>query len=90
MDPRAREQVENEVDAAQDMRRRKEVWIDEFFAKKEAQLLTAFRETPIGNGTKLSEIHYMSKALQALQSEVQTVMDTGKLAQAAINLEAQQ
>ena len=89
MNPRDREQVENEVNLAQNMARAKGIWIDDFFESKEAQLLAAFRQVPVGDTEKLSEIHYMSKALHSLQQEVQTVMDSGKLAQAALNEETQ-
>ena len=90
MNPRAREQVENEVDEARVMQRQKDAWLDDFFATKEQQLWGAFKNTAIGDADALVNIHHAAKSLGSLKQEVQTVMDTGKLAQAAINLDTNQ
>ena len=90
MNPRAREQQENEVAAAQRMRRQKENWMDEFFEDKDAQLWQAFKDTPLGEEKVLLNIHHAVKSLGSLRQEVQTVMDTGKMAQAGLDQETQQ
>ena len=90
MNPTEREQIENEVNEAVQMRRRKDAWLDDFFAQKQAQLFDQFRRASIGSSESLVNIHSASKALGALQVEVQTVIDTGKLAQEALNLDINQ
>lgn len=85
MNPRDREQQENEVATAQRMQRHKETWTDEFFWEKDALLWQAFKDTPLGKKKALVNIHHAAKSLDALRQEVQTVMDTGKMAQAALD-----
>ena len=88
MNPAEKEQVENEVNAARQMQRQKAAWLDEFFERKDLLLWDAFKSVPLRDKDALVDIHHAAKSLESLRQEIQTVMDSGKLAQAALNLEA--
>ena len=53
--------------------------LQSFFDDKEAQLFQAFRNCNAGDTETLATIHYGAKALQSLRTEVQGVIDSGKI-----------
>ena len=59
-----------------------------FFAEKEMQLFAAFRDTPSDRTDLLVSLKMQSNALDSLKSEIQTHIDTGKLARLQIDKEA--
>lgn len=59
----------------------------QFFEQKNANLIEAFRLAPIGNDQVLKNIHCMFKALDALKVDLLTTIETGKLAEIALNAE---
>jgi len=80
MNPDQHEQCENEVEATREVKQLKSKFLDKFFADKEAQLFEALRQTPIGAIDNLNNIHHQLKSLNALQTEIQTVLNTGHMA----------
>ena len=66
------------------MSKRKDEFLDDFFATKEQQLFDAFKDTRIGDTVTLVNIHTQLKSLNALQTEVQNVMDSAKMARQTI------
>ncbi len=84
MNPETKEQLDNEMEASRQMQRIKDKFLDKFFADKEAQVFSAIKDLPLGDVDKLNSLHMMIKSLQSLQSEVNSVMNTGKLANLAL------
>ena len=80
MRPEDREQFEDEAEASRRVERLKKNFLDKFFEDKERQLFDTFRSCEIGDDDDLKAIHMMSKSLNSLQAEIQTVLNTGKMA----------
>lgn len=76
-----RTKLEDEINIATQVRRIKVSFLDKFFEEKEAQIFELFKATPIGSSDDLVEIHHQLKSLNALRVEIQSAMDTGKMAQ---------
>ena len=76
------DRIATELHEAQEVGKIKVRFLDDFFAAKEAQLWDAFCSVKIGDSVALIELHHQVKSLNALRSEVQTVVNTGKMAQA--------
>ncbi|RKZ07750.1 hypothetical protein DRQ25_10790 [Candidatus Fermentibacteria bacterium] len=76
------DRIEQELYEAQEVKKIKIRFLDDFFDRKEKELWDAFGRTKIGDSTSLIEIHHQFKSLNALRAEVQTAVNTGKLAQA--------
>ena len=87
MRPEQQEQCENEVEATREVKQLKSKFLDEFFAGKEQQLFQLLRQIPLGSSDELSNIHHQLMSMNALQVEIQTVMDTGKMAQMSLDQE---
>lgn len=84
MKPEHQEQFENEVEETRKMKTLKNKFLDKFFEDKEAQLFNAFKNCPLGDEKVLAGIHMAYKSMHALQSEVQSVMNTGKMAEMSL------
>lgn len=81
--------LENEVDLSRDVRKLKKSFLDEFFRDKEKLLFEHMKNLPLGSVDDLVEIHHQLKSLNALQVEIQSVIDTGKMAQMELDKEDQ-
>jgi len=82
-----KEQFEDEVETTRQVLQLKDKFLDNFFEDKERQLFDAFRNCDIGDDTGLQAIHMMTKSLNSLQFEIQTVMNTGKMASMSLAAE---
>ena len=80
MDLEEQEQLENEVEATREVKKLKSKFLDKFFKNKERQIFEAMKELPLGSSDDLNTMHMMLKSVAALESEVNTVMNTGKMA----------
>ena len=80
MNPEEQEQLEGEVDKSRQVKQLKNAFLDKFFEDKERQIFNALKELPLGSNDDLNNIHMMLKSMMALKSEVNTAMNTGKLA----------
>lgn len=87
MNPSEQEQLENEVEATREVKQLRSKFLDKFFLDKERQLFEAIKDIPIGDGAALENIHHQLKSLNALQVEIQTVMNTGKMANMSLEAE---
>jgi len=65
---------------ADEVRRLKRAFLDEFFEKKTEFLFEYVKSLPLGSHDDLVEAHHQIKALEALKQEVNTVLETGKMA----------
>lgn len=72
--------IEDELQAAQAVHKIKVQFLDDFFDRKDKELYAAFRQVSLGDSKTLVEIHHQSKSLNALRMEVQSAVNTGKLA----------
>lgn len=76
------DRIEEELSAAQLVNKMKSGFLDTFFDRKEIELWQAFNNVSIGDRDALENIHHQYKSLNALRLEVQSVVDTGMMAQA--------
>ena len=77
--------LEDEIVIARDVKRLKDSFLDQFFKDKEQQLFDHFKRIPIGAANDLVELHHQLKSMNALQVEIQSAMDTGKMAQIGLD-----
>lgn len=75
-----RSRIEDEIQAAQVVHKIKVQFLDDFFDRKDRELYVAFSRVSLGDAKTLTEIHHQSKSLNALRTEVQSAVNTGKLA----------
>ena len=87
MNETEQDQLEQEVTATKEVKRLKIKFLDKFFEDKEAQIFELFKQTPLGSVDDLNNMHHQLKSLNALQTEVNTVMNTGKMAEMSLQLE---
>ena len=80
------EQLKEELYEARVAKRLRNDFLGDFFQDKTDLLFSAFKNTPIGDVETLVSIHHQIKSLEALKSEIDSVITTGKLAQADINM----
>lgn len=78
-------QLRDELNEARQARRLKNDLLGDFFKEKEQLLFNAIQDTKIGDAEALVNIHHQLKSLNALRQEIETIIDTGKLAQAELN-----
>ena len=76
--------LKDEIRRAEAMRGACNEALDEFFAAKTEQLFAAFVSTEVGDTDALSGIHHACRSIQSLQTEVQGIIDSGKLAAAQL------
>lgn len=76
---------EKEVEQAHVVKTMGEAFLDKFFKEKNEQLFEAFKDCAIGDADGLEKIHAAYKSMNALQAEIQTVMNSGKLAQKSLD-----
>lgn len=79
-----RAKLEREIQAARGIQAAYNVGMAKFFENKLTQLWGAFAKAPAGDIKALETIHHATKATLALQGEMQSVLDTGKLAEAQL------
>lgn len=72
--------IEDELQAAQAVHKIKVQFLDDFFDRKDKELYAAFNRVSLGDAKTLMEIHNQVKSLNALRMEVQSAVNTGKLA----------
>lgn len=75
--------LERDQAKAKEMKHLKAQVLDEFFDNKQQELVQAFQSVSVGDHKTLIEIHHQYKSLSALYHEVQHVLNSGKLADAA-------
>lgn len=80
------DQLNAELRAARSMQALKVDFFDAYFTRKEAELIDAIKYCAVGNSDMLVNLHMRIKALVELQLDINTVIDTGELAQAHLNL----
>jgi len=85
MNPTEREQLEVEVDKSHQVKRLKDKFLDKFFADKERQIFDSIKALPLGDEKNLNAMHMMLKSMQSLQSEVNTVMNSGTMASMSLS-----
>lgn len=79
------EKLNEEVDLANRAEHAYTLFIKPFIQRKKDQLFEAFEATAISDTESLKEIKLMSVALSALDSEILSVIDTGKMASLSLN-----
>lgn len=79
------ERLSDEVDLANRAEIAYRSFILPFIKDKKDQLFDAFESASISDTESLKEIKLMSLALSALEAEILSVIDTGKLASEALN-----
>jgi len=84
MRPEDQVQFETEIEETRRVKQLKDKFLDSFFKEKEEQIFELFRNIPIGSADDLVNAHHQLKSLNALQIEVQTVMNTGKMAEMSL------
>lgn len=72
--------LRDEVKKADEVRRLKRAFLDEFFETKTQLLFNYIKTLPLGSRDDLVDAHHQIKALEALKQEVNTVIETGKMA----------
>ena len=72
--------LEQEVDNARRASKLKNRYLDQFFEDKQAQLHEYLADLPLGQNEALIVVHHQLKSLEALKQDIQTYVDTGKLA----------
>lgn len=85
MEPDDIEDLKNEVHLSDQVKRLKVLFLDSFFKQKEQQLFDLLRTTPLGDAAAVVAIHHQLKSLNALQVEIQSYIDTGKMAQVGLD-----
>ena len=71
-----------EISKAEAMQAAYNTVLEPFFRDKHEQLFAAFTNCKVGDTDALEAVHYASKALMSLNTEVQAVIDSGKIATA--------
>ena len=74
------EQLDNEVYLADKAKQAYGSFIEDFVEQKRFSLFAAFRELPLTAEKELMEVKRMLFAVDQLESEILTVMNTGKMA----------
>ena len=74
------EQLDNEIRLAGKAKSAYKEFIEDFVEQKRFSLFAAFRELPLTADKELMEIKRMLFAVDQLESEILTVMNTGKMA----------
>ena len=87
MGPEEQEQLENEVEATRHVKQLKDKFLDKFFEDKERQIFESLKALPLGSVDDLNSIHMMLKSVMSLKSEVNSVMNTGKMASLSLSVE---
>lgn len=75
-----KEQLDNEVHLADKAKQAYKSFIEDFVEQKRFSLFASFRELPLTADKELMEIKRMLFAVDQLESEILTVMNTGKMA----------
>lgn len=75
------QRIEDEIVASRHVRSLKTGVLDKFFENGEKNLWDAFNNASCGDTKTLTDIHHRMRALKSLEAEVQSVINTGKLAQ---------
>lgn len=73
------------VEIARRAKRLKGDFLDAFFEEKSAQLFEAMKDLPLGADAVLKDLHHQLKSLNALQVEIETFIDTGKISQSELD-----
>ena len=79
------EQYGDEIAAAREVRTLKNGVLDNFFENKDRQFFETFKQIPIGSVDDLVNLHTQVKSLNALRVELQSVLNTGKMAQVKLD-----
>lgn len=74
------EQLNDEIHMADQAKKLKAMFLDTFFETKEEQLFNMLRDIPLGDAAAVIAVHHQLKSLNALQVEIQSYIDTGKMA----------
>ncbi|RLC97844.1 MAG: hypothetical protein DRI46_12300 [Chloroflexi bacterium] len=76
--------LEEELYEAKLAKRIRNDFLGDFFRDKEQQIFDLIKALPIGSGDDLINAHHQLKSLNALQQEIQSVENTGKMAEVAL------
>jgi hypothetical protein len=76
---------EEEIAQSIDVKRLKNAYLDKFFREKYIQVHEHIAALPLGQTDALVIAHHQLKSLAALETEIQSYIDSGKLA--AISLD---
>lgn len=74
-----------EVEASGNAKQAYDLYLKDFFEEKEAVIIEAFRNAPVGDSAMLMNIHLMYKALDAHKHDILTKIETGKMATVQLN-----
>jgi len=85
MDDHLFNRLTDEVETANKASYANDQFIKPFINRKKAQLFDAFEAVEANNIEALKELKLMSLALSALEADVNSVIDTGKLASETLN-----
>jgi len=77
--------LEDEIERARQVSKLKSQILDTFFKEKEQQLFNYIKQIPLGDTDQLVTVHHQLMSLNALQVELQTAIDTGKMAQISLD-----
>jgi len=78
-------QLAEELYEARVAKRLRNDFLGDFFKDKEKILYEAFKDVPLGNTEALVNLHHQIKSLNSLQMEIESVINTGKMAQVEQN-----
>lgn len=73
-----------ELHEAKAAKRLRDDFLGDFMAGKEAQIFEHIKNLPLGSTDQLIEAHHQLKSLNSLRMEIESVMNTGKLAEAGL------
>ena len=84
MTPEQREQLEFERDRGERAKRIFDAYVEEFCQKKRESLFMAFSELPLTAEEQLMEVKRMLYAIDTLESEIVSEINTGEMASKAL------
>ena len=88
--PQEQQKLQQEIEKANQAKQAYDTYFSHFFERKEQDLLTAFRSTPIGDREALCNIHMLYKSLDAIKTDLIVSIETGILAQHALQEDQQE
>lgn len=85
MDKVEREILNDEVALASSVNKLKIQFLDVFFTNKKKQLFELIQNLPLGSKEQLVDAHHQLKSLNALEVEIQAIVDSGRMAKISLD-----
>ena len=77
--------LQHEYEKGEQAKQAMEYFIQPFFDSKREQLFDEIQRVKLGDADTLTAIHHQMKSLAALCTDIQTYIDTGKMAAIELN-----